>query len=87
MGFVSIGRLKPIGSLVILLSLSMLGALALNAGIRAPTWSNFTYGYAIYGAFIGTVMTHFVLDAGLWRLREPFQRQYMRKKFYFVFDR
>ena len=45
------------------------------------------YGFALYGAFLGTVMTHFVLDAGLWRLREPFQRKYMRQKFYFVFDR
>jgi hypothetical protein len=32
-------------------------------------------------------MTHFVLDAGLWRLREPFQRRYMRDRFSFVFDR
>jgi len=87
MGFVSIGRPRPVASLAILLSLGVLGALALNAAIRAPDWPGFTYGYALYGAFIGTVMTHFVLDAGLWRLREPFQRQYMRKKFYFVFDR
>lgn len=87
MGFVSIGRPRPVASVVILLGLGALGALALNAGIRAPTWPDFAYGYALYGAFVGAVMTHFVLDAGLWRLREPFQRQYMRKKFYFVFDR
>jgi hypothetical protein len=87
MGFVSIGRPKPVASLTILLGLGVLGGLALNAAIQAPSWSNFAYGYALYGAFLGAVMTHFVLDAGLWRLREPFQRQYMRKKFYFVFDR
>jgi len=32
-------------------------------------------------------MAHFVLDAGLWRLRQPFQRRYMRERFHFVFDR
>lgn len=87
MGFVSIGRPNPVASLVMLLGLATLGALALNAAILAPDWSDVSYGFALYGAFLGTVMTHFVLDAGLWRLREPFQRSYMREKFYFVFDR
>lgn len=87
MGFVSIGRPNPIASLVMLFGMATLGALTLNAAILAPDWSDVPYGYALYGAFLGAVMTHFVLDAGLWRLREPFQRKYMREKFYFVFDR
>ena len=87
MAFVSIGRPNPIASLAILLGLGTLGALALNAAILAPDWLDFPYGYAAYGAFVGVVMAHFVLDAGLWRLREPFQRSYMREKFYFIFDR
>jgi uncharacterized protein YhhL (DUF1145 family) len=32
---------------------------------------------AIFGAYLGIVMTHFVLDAGLWRLRDPFPRQWL----------
>ncbi len=87
MGFVAVGRPNPIASLVMLLGLGTLGGLALNAAILAPDWSGFAYGHAAYGAFLGAVMTHFVLDAGLWRLREPFQRRYMRDRFSFVFDR
>jgi hypothetical protein len=87
MGFVAVGRPNPIASLIMLLGLGTLGGLAFNAAILAPDWSGFAYGQAAYGAFLGAVMTHFVLDAGLWRLREPFQRRYMRNRFSFVFDR
>jgi hypothetical protein len=85
MGFVASGRSNPIASLVLMLGLATLGAMVLNAAILAP--GQLGYGYALYGAFVGVTMSHFVLDAGLWRLSEPFQRRYMREKFYFVFDR
>ena len=87
MGFVAVGRPNPIASLVMLAGLGTLGGLALNAAILAPEWPDFPYGHAAYGAFLGGVMAHFVLDAGLWRLRQPFQRRYMRERFHFVFDR
>lgn len=32
---------------------------------------------ALYGAFLGAVMAHFVIDAGLWRLREEFPRRFL----------
>ena len=63
------------------------GGLLLNHASDASTWLTPPYSSAIYGVFIGLVMAHFVLDAGIWRLREPFQRGYMRKKFDFIFDR
>lgn len=56
------------------------GAFLLNELLRH-------HGTALYGLLVGLVMTHFVIDAGVWRLREPFQRAYMRRKFAFVFDR
>jgi hypothetical protein len=31
----------------------------------------------LYGAFAGAVMAHFVVDAGLWRLREEFPRAFL----------
>lgn len=34
----------------------------------------------IYGAFLGAVMAHFVIDAGLWRLREPFARSFLAER-------
>jgi hypothetical protein len=87
MGVISVSKRAPIASLVILVGISTLGALLLNAAIQAPDISGSPYAYAIYGAFIGTVVAHFVLDAGIWRLREPFQRGYMRERFFFVFNR
>lgn len=41
----------------------------------------------LFGMGIGAVMTHFVIDAGVWKLRHKFQRQYMRHAFSFIFDR
>jgi hypothetical protein len=87
MGFVAARRPNPVASLVMLAGLAFLGAIALNAAILAPGNTSLGYGYALYGAFVGVTASHFVLDAGLWRLREPFQRRYMREKFHFVFDR
>ena len=87
MGIVSVRRKAPIASLVTLLGLSVLGGLLLNAAVGAPDIADLSYGLAIYGVFVGTVMSHFVLDAGIWRLREPFQRGYMRERFSFVFNR
>jgi hypothetical protein len=87
MGVVSVSKRAPLASLVILAGLSTVGALALNAAVQAPDLLGSSYGFAIYGAFVGIVMSHFVLDAGIWRLREPFQRGYMRERFFFVFNR
>jgi hypothetical protein len=87
MGVVSISRQAPVASLLRLVGLSTLGAILLNAAVQAPDVSTSPYAFAIYGAFIGAVMAHFVIDAGIWRLREPFQRGYMRKRFFFVFSR
>ncbi|MDQ1747364.1 MAG: hypothetical protein QOD07_1627 [Frankiaceae bacterium] len=35
---------------------------------------------AVFGVYLGVVMTHFVLDAGLWRLRDPFPRQWLGER-------
>ena len=84
MGVVSAGRPKPGFSLALLLGIATMGAVLLNA---AMDLEDKPHGFALYGAFLGVVMAHFVLDAGIWRLREPFQRGYMRERFYFVFQR
>jgi hypothetical protein len=34
----------------------------------------------LYGLFIGAVMAHFVIDAGLWRLRDEFPRTFLRSR-------
>jgi hypothetical protein len=34
----------------------------------------------VFGAYLGTVMAHFVVDAGLWRLRDPFPRAFLTRR-------
>jgi hypothetical protein len=40
----------------------------------------------LFGAVLGATMSHFVIDAGAWRLSMKKQRSYITKRFYFVFD-
>ncbi len=54
----------------------VLGAVLFLSGLSARG--------AFYGAGLGVVMAHFVIDAGMWRLREPFQRAYMAERFSFL---
>lgn len=88
MGVVSAGKGENSGiSLARLLILATFGAVVLNAARDAVDLADVPYGFALYGVFLGVVMAHFVLDADIWRLREPFQRGYMRERFHFVFRR
>ncbi len=38
----------------------------------------------LYGIFVGTVMAHFVVDAGLWRMREQFPRAFLSARLPFL---
>jgi hypothetical protein len=33
----------------------------------------------LFGVYLGAVMAHFVVDAGLWRMRDPFPRQFLAR--------
>ena len=37
-------------------------------------------GRLVFGAYLGAVMAHFVIDAGLWRLRDPFPRAFLASR-------
>ena len=39
-----------------------------------------TAGRLLFGAYLGAVMAHFVIDAGLWRLRDPFPRAFLAER-------
>jgi len=84
MGAVSGSKQTSFRSILTMLAIATGGALILDHASAAANWQ---FASAMKGLFIGVVMAHFVLDAGIWRLREAFQRGYIRKKFYFVFDR
>ena len=87
MGVVSTAKRDTVLSVVALLGIATIGAVLLDMAKDAAAYMNSPYVLALSGAFYGATMAHFVLDAGIWRLREPFQRRYIRDRFSFVFDR
>lgn len=67
-----------------LLSWGVLANVALLGGV-ALNWASHRHGgapadRAIFGAYLGVVMAHFVVDAGLWRLRHEFPRAFLRAR-------
>ncbi len=83
MGTVSGSKQRSLRPVFVMLAIATAGAFALNYAADAPG----LLAPALKGLFVGGVMAHFLVDAGIWRLREPFQRGYMRRKFFFVFER
>ena len=41
----------------------------------------------LFGALLGATMGHFVIDAGAWKLSKALQRNYITKRFNFIFDK
>jgi hypothetical protein len=87
MAFVSGTKPNPVASVIKLVVIATCGGIILEQSRLDPGGLALPYGQALFGAALGVSMAHFVVDAGIWRLRESFQRSYMRKKFYFIFDR
>lgn len=86
MTYVGASRPRPLLALGALIGLGIGGGFLLtymtNAGSEPGALFKFIFGMAV-----GTVMSHFVIDAGVWKLRHPFQRGYVRRAFPFVFER
>jgi hypothetical protein len=63
------------------LRLAALGNIALLGGAALEVTSHLhggaPAGRLLFGAYLGAVMAHFVIDAGLWRLRDPFPRAFL----------
>jgi hypothetical protein len=61
--------------LALLANVALLGGALLSA---ASHLHNSSYvGRFAFGAYLGVVMTHFVVDAGIWRLRDPLARRFV----------
>jgi hypothetical protein len=64
--------------LAVLSNIALAGGAALSAASHlhgaAPA------GRLLFGAYLGAVMAHFVVDAGLWRLRDPFPRAFLASR-------
>ncbi|MGZ4433308.1 MAG: hypothetical protein ACXVW7_06725 [Trebonia sp.] len=60
--------------LTLLLNIALAGGAVLSAASHLHGAA--TLGRLGYGAYLGAVMAHFVVDGGLWRLRDPFARKF-----------
>lgn len=69
------GRAGATG-LAIMMTVALLGGIALNFASHLHA-SPAPLERALYGAYLGAVMAHFVIDAGLWRLRDEFPRRFL----------
>jgi hypothetical protein len=65
------------------LRVAVFGNIALLGGIVLSTASHLhnsaPVGRLLFGAYLGAVMAHFVIDAGLWRMRDHFPRTFMAR--------
>src|SRR5258707_5663917 len=63
------------------LRLAVFGSIALAGGAVLSAASHLhgaaPAGRFLFGAYLGAVMAHFVIDAGLWRFRDPFSRAFL----------
>jgi hypothetical protein len=65
-------------SLLLLINVALILGLALN---RASHLHDATgIGRAVFGAYLGLSIAHFVIDAGLWRLRDEFPRTFLTQR-------
>jgi hypothetical protein len=73
------GRVRPAAvRVLVFVNLAILGGVALSAASHlhggAPVQR------LLFGAYLGAVMAHFVIDAGLWRLRDEFPRRFLSSR-------
>jgi len=63
---------------LVFVNIALVAGLALNQASHLH--SAHGLARALYGAYLGVVMTHFVVDAGLWRLRDAFPRAFLTRR-------
>jgi hypothetical protein len=77
-GLVAAGRRPTAGRAAALAAfgnIALAGGAVLSAAshLHGAAWA----GRLVFGAYLGAVMAHFVIDASLWRLRDPFPRAFL----------
>jgi hypothetical protein len=73
------GRWRAIGLLGVA---TVAGGLGVRALQNDALWAQ--YGVTLLGAAYGVTIWHFLLDGGVWRLRDAFPRAYMSERFGFL---
>jgi hypothetical protein len=69
----------------LLLNIALLGGLALATASHLHDGS--AGARALYGAYLGVTMAHFVIDAGIWRLRDEFPRRFLTSRLPYLLAR
>ncbi len=73
------GRWRAAALLVVA---TVAGGLGVRLLQNDAVWAE--YGVTLLGAAYGVTIWHFLLDGGVWRLRDPFPRTYMSERFAFL---
>lgn len=79
LGLVAAGRRQAAGRavrLAVLANIALVGGAVLSAASHLHGAAAMA-GRVAFGAYLGAVMAHFVIDATLWRLRDPFPRAFL----------
>jgi len=71
-------RMSAALSLALLVNIALIGGGLLEVASHLHDQAGLVRG--LYGAYLGVVMAHFVIDAGLWRLRDPFPRKFLASR-------
>lgn len=61
--------------LALLANIALVGGAVLSAASHLHNAD--PAGRLVFGAYLGVVMAHFVIDAGLWRMRDPLARKFL----------
>ena len=69
-------------SLALFFNIALMGGDALS--VASQLHSSAPVGRALYGAYLGVSMAHFVIDAGIWRLRDAFPRGFISSRLPFL---
>ena len=79
MGLVAAGNdpRKRIGGVAGLCAIALLGGVALNLISHLDDEQSLRL---LFGVYLGLLAAHFVVDAGAWRLREPFVRSFLSQR-------
>jgi hypothetical protein len=62
--------------ILVLANIALIGGAALSMASHLHSAS--PPARLLFGAYLGIVMAHFVIDAGLWRMRDPLARAFLR---------
>ncbi|WGL51611.1 hypothetical protein P5P86_16815 [Nocardioides sp. BP30] len=69
---------SPQLGVLVMVNIALIAGLALSQASHLHTAHGAVRG--LYGCYLGLVMAHFVIDAGLWRLRDEFPRSFLSRR-------